>query len=145
VILYDVKSRGGGSPTLRLRAILERSGTNRCMIAGDRMDKRPALAKATQAYEFPDSFEPGISPIEVDMIVSRRTKLQPRGPHHPRRRETCRDSITANGIIRRIIVRKVGIRFQDYSPAAALAEAAPVLAGLLRGALCCFVDVAPGA
>lgn len=74
------------------------------------MDKRPALGKGLSAL-IPDSFEPSISPIEVDIDRLTPNELQPRGHMDPASLEDLSRSIVANGIIQPIIVRKVGDRF----------------------------------
>jgi ParB family transcriptional regulator, chromosome partitioning protein len=81
------------------------------MIPGDRMEKRPALGKGLSAL-IPDSFEPRMSPIEVDIDRLTPNELQPRGHMDPATLEDLSRSIAANGIIQPIIVRKVGDRFQ---------------------------------
>jgi ParB family chromosome partitioning protein len=75
------------------------------------MDKRPALGKGLSAL-IPDSFEPSMSPIEVDIDRLSPNELQPRGHMDPATLEDLSRSIAANGIIQPIIVRKVGDRFQ---------------------------------
>ena len=74
------------------------------------MEKRPALGKGLSAL-IPDSFEPSISPIEVDIDRLTPNELQPRGHMDPASLEDLSRSIVANGIIQPIIVRKVGDRF----------------------------------
>jgi ParB family chromosome partitioning protein len=81
------------------------------MIPGDRMEKRPALGKGLSAL-IPDSFEPRMSPIEVDIDRLTPNELQPRGHMDPATLEDLSRSIAANGIIQPIIVRRVGDRFQ---------------------------------
>jgi ParB family chromosome partitioning protein len=81
------------------------------MIPGDRMDKRPALGKGLSAL-IPDSFEPRMSPMEVDIDRLTPNELQPRGHMDPATLEDLSRSIAVNGIIQPIIVRKVGDRFQ---------------------------------
>jgi len=75
------------------------------------MEKRPALGKGLSAL-IPDSFEPRMSPIEVDIDRLTPNELQPRGHMDPATLEDLSRSIAANGIIQPIIVRKVGDRFQ---------------------------------
>jgi ParB family transcriptional regulator, chromosome partitioning protein len=81
------------------------------MIPGDRMEKRPALGKGLSAL-IPDSFEPRMSPIEVDIDRLTPNELQPRGHMDPATLEDLSRSIAANGIIQPIIVRRGGDRFQ---------------------------------
>jgi ParB family chromosome partitioning protein len=99
------------------------------MIPGDRMEKRPALGKGLSAL-IPDSFEPRMSPIEVDIDRLTPNELQPRGHMDPATLEDLSRSIAANGIIQPIIVRKVGDRFQII--AGERRWRAARLAGLLR-------------
>jgi ParB family chromosome partitioning protein len=93
------------------------------------MDKRPALGKGLSAL-IPDSFEPSMSPIEVDIDRLSPNELQPRGHMDPATLEDLSRSIAANGIIQPIIVRKVGDRFQII--AGERRWRAARLAGLLR-------------
>jgi ParB family chromosome partitioning protein len=81
------------------------------MITGDGMDKRPALGKGLSAL-IPDSFEPSVSPHEVDIDRLLPNELQPRGQMDAGALEDLSRSIAANGIIQPIVVRKVGDRFQ---------------------------------
>jgi ParB family transcriptional regulator, chromosome partitioning protein len=80
------------------------------MIPGDRMDKRPALGKGLSAL-IPDSFEPSLSPTEVDIDRLTPNELQPRGQMDPATLEDLSRSIAANGIIQPIVVRQAGDRF----------------------------------
>lgn len=93
------------------------------------MEKRPALGKGLSAL-IPDSFEPRMSPIEVDIDRLTPNELQPRGHMDPATLEDLSRSIAANGIIQPIIVRKVGDRFQII--AGERRWRAARLAGLLR-------------
>jgi ParB family transcriptional regulator, chromosome partitioning protein len=111
------------------------------MIPGDRMDKRPALGKGLSAL-IPDSFEPSISPIEVDIDRLTPNELQPRGHMNPAALEDLSRSIAANGIIQPIVVRKVGERFHII--AGERRWRAAKLAGLMRVPVV-VRDIAPGA
>ena len=96
---------------------------------GDRMDKRPALGKGLSAL-IPASFEPGLSPTEVDIDRLTPNELQPRGHMDPATLEDLSRSIAANGIIQPIVVRQVGDRFHII--AGERRWRAARLAGLLR-------------
>src|SRR5512138_1803314 len=99
------------------------------MITGDRMDKRPALGKGLSAL-IPDSLEPSISPLDVDIDRLLPNELQPRGHMAPTALEDLSRSIASNGIIQPIVVRKLGDRFQII--AGERRWRAAKLAGLLR-------------
>ena len=105
------------------------------------MDKRPALGKGLSAL-IPDSFEPSASPMEVDIDRLTPNELQPRGHMDPAALEDLSRSITANGIIQPIIVRRIGDRFQII--AGERRWRAARLAGLLRVPIV-VRDVASGA
>ena len=110
------------------------------MIAGDLMDKRPALGKGLSAL-IPDAPEPRISPVEVDIDRLSPNDLQPRGLMDSSALEDLSRSIVANGIIQPIVVRRVGDRFQII--AGERRWRAAKLAGLLRVPIV-VRDVAPG-
>src|SRR5256885_7003688 len=93
------------------------------------MDKRPALGKGLSAL-IPDTPEPRISPVEVDIDRLSPNDLQPRGPMDPSALEDLSRSIVANGIIQPIVVRRVGDRFQII--AGERRWRAAELAGLVR-------------
>jgi ParB family chromosome partitioning protein len=75
------------------------------------MDKRPALGKGLSAL-IPDVPEPRSSPAEVDIDRLSPNDFQPRAHADDERLEDLARSITANGIIQPIVVRRVGDRFQ---------------------------------
>jgi ParB family chromosome partitioning protein len=76
------------------------------------MDKRPALGKGLSAL-IPDAPEPlRASPIEVDIDRLAPNDFQPRGHMDDARLQDLARSITGNGIIQPIVVRKLGDRFQ---------------------------------
>ena len=75
------------------------------------MDKRPALGKGLSAL-IPDLPEPRSSPTEVDIDRLSPNDFQPRAHPDDERLEDLARSITANGIIQPIVVRRVGDRFQ---------------------------------
>jgi ParB family transcriptional regulator, chromosome partitioning protein len=75
------------------------------------MDKRPALGKGLSAL-IPDAPEPRSSPAEVDIDRLAPNDFQPRAHVDDERLEDLTRSITANGIIQPIVVRRVGDRFQ---------------------------------
>ena len=75
------------------------------------MDKRPALGKGLSAL-IPDVPEPRVSPAEVDIDRLSPNDFQPRAHAADERLEDLARSITANGIIQPIVVRRVGDRFQ---------------------------------
>lgn len=93
------------------------------------MDKRPALGKGLSAL-IPDSFESGMSALEVEIDRLLPNELQPRGQMDATALEELSRSIAANGIIQPIVVRKVGDRFQII--AGERRWRAAKLAGLLR-------------
>jgi ParB family transcriptional regulator, chromosome partitioning protein len=94
------------------------------------MDKRPALGKGLSAL-IPDAPEPvRSSPVDVDIDRLAPNEFQPRGHMDEARLEDLARSITANGIIQPIVVRKVGDRFQII--AGERRWRAAKLAGLLR-------------
>ncbi len=93
------------------------------------MDKRPALGKGLSAL-IPDTPEPRIAPVEVDIDRLSPNDLQPRGTMEPAALEDLSRSIAANGIIQPIVVRKTGDRFQII--AGERRWRAAKLAGLLR-------------
>lgn len=105
------------------------------------MDKRLALGKGLSAL-IPDSFEPGVSSIEVDIDTLTPNELQPRGRMDPAALEDLSRSIAANGIIQPIIVRKVGDRFHII--AGERRWRAAKLAGLLHVPVV-VREIAPGA
>jgi ParB family chromosome partitioning protein len=111
------------------------------MIPGDRMDKRPALGKGLSAL-IPDTIEPSISPIEVDIDRLSPNELQPRGQMDTAALEDLARSIAANGIIQPIIVRRIGDRFQII--AGERRWRAARLAGLLHVPIV-VREIAPGA
>src|SRR5262245_14083704 len=111
------------------------------MLPGDHMDKRLALGKGLSAL-IPDSFEPGVSSIEVDIDTLTPNELQPRGQMDPAALEDLSRSIAANGIIQPIIVRKVGDRFHII--AGERRWRAAKLAGLLHVPVV-VREIAPGA
>ena len=75
------------------------------------MDKRPALGKGLSAL-IPDLPEARSSPTEVDIDRLSPNDFQPRAHPDDERLEDLARSITANGIIQPIVVRRVGDRFQ---------------------------------
>ena len=95
------------------------------------MDKRPALGKGLSAL-IPDLPEPAprFSPLEVDIDRLAPNDFQPRGHMDDARLEDLAKSITSNGVIQPIVVRKVGDRFQII--AGERRWRAAKLAGLLR-------------
>ncbi len=93
------------------------------------MDKRPALGKGLSAL-IPDSFEPSISPVDVEIDRLTPNEMQPRGNMDPSALEDLSRSIAVNGIIQPIIVRRVADRFQII--AGERRWRAAKLAGLLR-------------
>jgi ParB family chromosome partitioning protein len=111
------------------------------MIPGDRMDKRPALGKGLSAL-IPDTIEPSISPIEVDIDRLSPNELQPRSQMDAAALEDLARSIAANGIIQPIVVRRIGDRFQII--AGERRWRAAKLAGLLHVPIV-VREIAPGA
>jgi ParB family transcriptional regulator, chromosome partitioning protein len=105
------------------------------------MEKRPALGKGLSAL-IPDAPEPHISPFEVDVDRLAPNELQPRGHIESAALQELAQSITSNGIIQPIVVRKVGDRFQII--AGERRWRAAKMAGLQRVPVV-VRDVAPGA
>jgi ParB family transcriptional regulator, chromosome partitioning protein len=94
------------------------------------MDKRPALGKGLSAL-IPDAPEPvRSSPVELDIDRLAPNEFQPRGPMDDARLQDLARSITSNGVIQPIVVRKVGDRFQII--AGERRWRAAKIAGLLR-------------
>ena len=94
------------------------------------MEKRPALGKGLSAL-IPDLPEmPRSAPMEVDIDRLAPNEFQPRGPMDDARLQDLARSITANGVIQPIVVRKVGDRFHII--AGERRWRAARLAGLLR-------------
>ena len=104
------------------------------------MEKRPALGKGLSAL-IPDAPEPRISPFEVDVDRLTPNELQPRGHMDRAALEDLAQSITSNGIIQPIVVRKIGDRFQII--AGERRWRAAKMAGLQRVPIV-VRDVAPG-
>jgi ParB family chromosome partitioning protein len=104
------------------------------------MEKRPALGKGLSAL-IPDAPEPRISPFEVDVDRLAPNALQPRGHMDRAALEDLAQSITSNGIIQPIVVRKTGDRFQII--AGERRWRAARMAGLQRVPVV-VRDVAPG-
>src|SRR5947208_13772283 len=75
------------------------------------MDKRPALGKGLSAL-IPDAPEPRPSPSEVDIDRLTPNDFQPRNYVDDARLDELAASITANGVIQPIVVRRTGDRFQ---------------------------------
>ncbi len=94
------------------------------------MEKRQALGKGLSAL-IPDAPEPvRSSPVDVDIDRLAPNDFQPRGQMDAARLQDLAHSITANGVIQPIVVRKVGDRFQII--AGERRWRAAKLAGLLR-------------
>jgi ParB family chromosome partitioning protein len=94
------------------------------------MEKRQALGKGLSAL-IPDAPEPvRSSPVDVDIDRLAPNDFQPRGQMDEARLQDLARSITANGVIQPIVVRKVGDRFQII--AGERRWRAAKLAGLLR-------------
>jgi ParB family chromosome partitioning protein len=74
-------------------------------------DKRPALGKGLSAL-IPDAPEPRVSSIEVDVDRLEPNEFQPRGRMDDARLAELAQSITSNGVIQPIVVRRKGDRFQ---------------------------------
>jgi ParB family transcriptional regulator, chromosome partitioning protein len=74
------------------------------------MDKRPALGKGLSAL-IPDAPEPLASTTEVDIDRLVPNRFQPRGQMDDARLDDLARSITANGVIQPIVVRRDGDRF----------------------------------
>jgi len=75
------------------------------------MEKRPALGKGLSAL-IPDAPEPRAGTLEVDVDRLTPNALQPRAHVDDARLEELARSITSNGVIQPIVVRKTGDRFQ---------------------------------
>jgi ParB family chromosome partitioning protein len=74
-------------------------------------DRRPALGKGLSAL-IPDAPEPRTAPLEVDVDRLSPNAFQPRAYVDDARLRELAGSITSNGVIQPIVVRKVGDRFQ---------------------------------
>src|SRR5262245_17992672 len=74
------------------------------------MEKRPALGKGLSAL-IPDAPEPRASTLEVDIDRLSPNRLQPRAQMDDARLDDLARSITANGVIQPIVVRRDGDRF----------------------------------
>ena len=74
------------------------------------MDKRPALGKGLSAL-IPDAPEPRASTAEVDIDRLVPNRFQPRAQMDDARLDDLARSITANGVIQPIVVRRDGDRF----------------------------------
>lgn len=75
------------------------------------MEKRPALGKGLSAL-IPDTPEPRVGPLEIDIDRLSPNALQPRTQADDRRLEELAKSIQSNGVIQPIVVRRAGDRFQ---------------------------------
>ncbi len=75
------------------------------------MDKRPALGKGLSAL-IPDTPEPRLGPLEIDVDRLTPNRFQPRGHVEDSRLDDLARSIQSNGVIQPIIVRKTGEAFQ---------------------------------
>lgn len=75
------------------------------------MDKRPALGKGLSAL-IPDTPEPRMGPLEIDVDRLTPNRFQPRGHVEDSRLDELARSIQSNGVIQPIIVRKAGDAFQ---------------------------------
>ena len=75
------------------------------------MEKRPALGKGLSAL-IPDAPEPRPSTLEVDIDRIVPNRFQPRGQMDDARLDDLARSITANGVIQPIVVRRDGDQFQ---------------------------------
>jgi ParB family transcriptional regulator, chromosome partitioning protein len=75
------------------------------------MEKRPALGKGLSAL-IPDPPEPRASTMEVDIDRLAPNRLQPRAQMDDARLDDLARSITANGVIQPIVVRRDGDRYQ---------------------------------
>ena len=75
------------------------------------MEKRPALGKGLSAL-IPDAPEPRPSTLEVDIDRLVPNRFQPRGQMDDARLDDLARSITANGVIQPIVVRRDGDQFQ---------------------------------
>jgi ParB family chromosome partitioning protein len=113
----------------------ERVDQKRAVSAGPalnviHMEKRPALGKGLSAL-IPDAPEPvRSSSVDVDIDRLAPNDFQPRGQIDDARLQELSRSISANGIIQPIVVRKIGDRFQII--AGERRWRAAKLAGLLR-------------
>jgi len=74
------------------------------------MDKRPALGKGLSAL-IPEVAEPRMTPLEIDVDRLVPSTFQPRRQMDDGRLDDLARSITSNGVIQPIVVRKVGDRF----------------------------------
>ncbi len=74
-------------------------------------DRRPALGKGLSAL-IPDAPEPRTAPLEVEVDRLSPNAFQPRTYVDDARLKELAGSITSNGVIQPIVVRKVGDRFQ---------------------------------
>src|SRR5262245_7814130 len=74
------------------------------------MDKRPALGKGLSAL-IPDSVEPSLGPMEVDIDRIAPNTFQPRRHMDDARLDDLARSIKSNGVIQPIVVRRSGDRF----------------------------------
>ena len=101
------------------------------MFVVNNMEKRPALGKGLSAL-IPDLPEapPRSAPMEVDIDRLAPNDFQPRGQIDDARLRDLARSISSNGVIQPIVVRKVGDRFQII--AGERRWRAARLAGLLR-------------
>jgi ParB family chromosome partitioning protein len=105
------------------------------------MDKRPALGKGLSAL-IPDAPEPAPrSPVDIEIDRLSPNDFQPRGRLDDGRLQDLARSITSNGVIQPIVVRKVGERFQII--AGERRWRAAKLAGLARVPIV-VREVAPG-
>jgi len=104
------------------------------------MDKRPALGKGLSAL-IPDAAEPSMAPLELDVDRLVPNAFQPRRQMDDARLDDLARSITSNGVIQPIVVRKVGDRFHII--AGERRWRAAQKAGLLRVPVV-VRDVAPG-
>ena len=75
------------------------------------MEKRPALGKGLSAL-IPDAPEPRASTLEVEIDRLVPNRFQPRGQMDDARLDDLARSITANGVIQPIVVRRDGDQFQ---------------------------------
>ena len=74
-------------------------------------DRRPALGKGLSAL-IPDAPEPRVGPLEVDIDRLSPNAFQPRVQVDEERIADLARSITSNGVIQPIVVRRIGERFQ---------------------------------
>jgi len=75
------------------------------------MEKRPALGKGLSAL-IPDAPPPPAATVDADIDRLAPNEFQPRAQVDDARLQQLAQSITANGVIQPIVVRKVGDRFQ---------------------------------